>query len=325
MLTLDPPEHTRLRAALSAAMPPERIRMLRPKIEAVTHNLVARLSKHEMEPFDIIAELALPLPVRVITQLLGIPFEDQSLIQKWSLSLLKADLEEPDRTNAIADDIDTYLRTLATEKQLFPDDSVMSVFVQTKGQKSLSIEEISAMGFLLLTAGHETSVNLIANGVLSLLSAPSTWRRLCADPSIAAAIVEEVLRFESPLEFATPRYVTEDMIIDGQNMCRGDLVFVGLGTANRDPLMFSEPNVFDIDRKNSAYHVAFGQGIHSCPGSNLARLEGQFVFAALASHLPNLELAVAPETLRWVPGLVMRGLVELPVRRSADHPKSSQS
>ncbi len=319
MLALDPPEHTRLRAALSAAMPPERVRMLRPEVEAVTQNLVTKLSAYGMEPFDILAELALPLPVKVITQLLGIPSEDQALIQEWSLSLLQADLDKPDRTNAIADDIDAYLRILIAEKQRAPDDSVMSFLVHAKKQESLSTEEISAMGFLLLTAGHETSANLIANGVLSLLRTPSTWRQLSMDPSIAGATIEEVLRFESPLEFSTLRYAAEDIVIEGQTICRGDLVFVGLGAANRDPFVFSKPNVFDIDRNNNARHVSFGQGVHACPGAHLARLEGEVALSALARHFPSLELATVPETLQWIPGLVMRGLASLPVRAGNQH------
>jgi cytochrome P450 PksS len=319
MLTFDPPEHTRLRAALSTAMPPERVRMLRPEIEAITYDLVIQLLTHGEKPFDLLTELALPLSIRVIARLLGIPPSDEALIQAWSMELLRADLEARDQTSAIADDINTYLVALANEKRLAPDESIMSSFVQMKQPEALLSEEISAMSFLLLTAGHETSVNLITNGVLNLLRSPTIWRRLCTDLSLAGAVTEEILRFESPLEFATPRYAAADMIVDGQKICRGDLVFVGIGTANRDPLVFNDPNTFNIDRKNNARQIAFGQGIHACPGAHLARLEGETVFALLANHMPNLELATCPNELEWIPGIVMRGLVALHVRNKPDN------
>lgn len=317
MLTMDPPEHTRLRNALSAAFLQTRVRSLRPAIETIAHELVMQLSVHKANSFDLIEELALPLPVRVIARLLGVPLQDEPLIQEWSAALLQADLEGAQGITAIANDIDVYLRALASRKQRLPDESLMSALVHGKGRLSLRSEEISAMGFLLLNAGHETSANLIANSALSLLREPRNWQRLCTDVSLAAGMIEEVLRFESPLEFATPRYVAEDMTIDGQEIARGDLVFIGLGAANRDPNTFPEPDVFDIDRGASSRHIAFGQGVHACPGAQLARIEGEVALATLARSIPNLELAAPTESLQWTPGVVMRGLSALPVRNKA--------
>jgi cytochrome P450 len=257
---------------------------------------------------------ALPFPLTVICELLGVPPADEPRIRRWSARLLAADLDEPARVPDIADELREYLLALARLKRQSPDDRLFTALVSAHDAGELSASELTAMGFLLLVAGHETTVSLIGNGVLALLRHRSEWRRLCANPGLAPAAVEELLRYDSPLEVATARYATAEIRINDVRIGPGEMVFVGLGAANRDARCFHDPARLDIARADAGEHVAFGHGIHYCLGASLARLEGEIAFTELAQRCPHLTLAVAADELRWKPGLIMRGLERLPVK-----------
>jgi cytochrome P450 len=310
LLTIDPPDHTRLRPLVSRAFSPRAVERLRPRIESIAAGLLDRIAPRGA--CELIEEYALPLPLRVICDVVGVPEADVSCVQDWSARLLAADMGEPELVPGIAGELHEYLLALAGEKRRAADRSVFAELVAARQAGALSEAELTAMGFLLLLAGHETTVNLIANGTLALLENPPAWRRMSTGGD-AAAVVEELLRHGSPLEVATARYATEDVEIEGVRIRSGDMVFVGLGAANRDPQAFPEPDRLDPDR-DPVGHLAFGHGIHYCPGAALARLEGEIALRGLARRFPDLELGVSPGSLRWKPGLIMRGLERLPVR-----------
>jgi cytochrome P450 len=214
----------------------------------------------------------------------------------------------------IAGELHEYLLALATEKRRMPDDALFSALVSAAARGEMTRDELTALTFLLLVAGHETTVNLIGNGVLALVRDRAQWRRLCADGRFAATAVEELLRYASPLEVATARFATADIEIGDSCIRAGETVFVGLGAANRDERCFEDAGRLNIERRNAGDHVAFGHGAHYCLGAALARLEGEIALTHLTGRFPDLDLAVPADQLRWKPGLTMRGLERLPVR-----------
>jgi cytochrome P450 len=318
LLTLDPPEHTRLRALVAPEFSPRRMARLRPRIKAIAGRLVADILPRGQ--VDLIQTFALPLSLKVICELIGVPPSDQALVGGWSVALAAADLEDPALIPAIAKDLHDYLVSLAQSKREHPDDALFAALVATHDRGELSEAELTAMGFLLLVAGYETTVSLVGNGTLALLSDRVQWSKLCARGELAAGAVEELLRFSSPLEVSTARFATADIAIENVHIRAGEMVFIGLAAANRDPARFDDPGRLDIERDQAASHVAFGHGVHYCIGAALARIEGEIAFAELARHIPDLELDAPIADLRWKPGLIMRGLDALPVRvQRRDH------
>jgi len=311
LLTMDPPDHTRLRSIAAREFSPQRVRRLRPRVTAIAAELIDAMAGRGEA--DLIDAFALPFPITVICELLGVPPADQSRIRSWSARLLAADLDAPDRVPAIAEELREYLLMLARAKRQTPDDRLFAALVSAHDAGELSASELTAMGFLLLVAGHETTVSLIGNGALALLRHPSEWQRLCADPGLAPAAVEELLRYDSPLEVATARYATSEIAVGDVHIRVGEMVFVGLGAANRDGACFHDAARLDIGRADAGEHLAFGHGIHYCLGASLARLEGEVALSELARRCPGLSLGVAADELRWKPGLIMRGLERLPV------------
>ncbi len=312
LLTQDPPEHTRLRAIVAREFSARRVNLLRPRILEFANQLLDGIAPRGAA--DLVAEFALPLPLRVICELVGIPATDVGRVRDCSARLAAADLDDTERVPDIAQEMQDYLLHLAREKRAEPDDSLYSTLVAASDRDELSENELASMAFLLLMAGHETTTSLIGNGVLALQREPSAWAALCADEHLAQSAVEEILRFESPLEAATARYATTEIQIGDALIRAGDRVFVGLAAANRDPRHFACANHLDIRRDPPADHLAFGHGIHYCLGAGLARAQGEIALAALARHFPDLALAVPLENLEWTPGLIMRGLRRLPVR-----------
>jgi len=312
LLTMDPPDHTRLRSIAAREFSPQRVRLLRPRVTAIAVDLIDAMARRGEA--DLIETFALPFPLTVICELLGVPPADEPRIRRWSAQLLAADLDEPARVPDIADELREYLLALARLKRQSPDDRLFTALVSAHDAGELSASELTAMGFLLLVAGHETTVSLIGNGVLALLRHQLEWRRLCANPGLAPAAVEELLRYDSPLEVATARYATAEISVDDVRIGPGEMVFVGLGAANHDARCFHDPARLDIARADASEHVAFGHGIHYCLGASLARLEGEVAFTELAQRCPALTLAIAADELRWKPGLIMRGLERLPVK-----------
>jgi cytochrome P450 len=285
---------------------------LRVRITATaTHLLDGIASSGEV---DLMEAFATPLPFTVICELLGIPTDDRRRVQGWLRALESADFADSRRIPAIAQALSGCLSTLAADKRQRHDDDLFSALVAAADAGEFATEQVPALVFLLLAAGHETTANLIGNGVLALLGERTQWMRLCADPARAALVVEEVLRLESPLETATIRYATAEIVIDDVTIRAGDLVLIGLAAANRDPSRFPEPARLDTLREEASGHLAFGHGIHTCIGAGLARLEGEIALLELARRFPDLALAVPKGEIQWKPGLITRGLHTLPVR-----------
>ena len=263
----------------------------------------------------LIDAYAFPLPIMVITEMLGIPYADRDTFRRWSNTLVQGEsfMQASAEEEVIAEEFVTYLRKLIAERRARAQDDLVSGLVQAEDRgDALSEDELIAMIFLLLVAGHETTVNLIGNGVLALLQHPDQLALLKRDPTLIISAVEEFLRYESPVETSTLRFAREDVVIGDQVIPRGEMVLVVLGSANRDEAQFTQPDDLDITRERNR-HLAFGHGIHYCLGAPLARIEGQIAINTLLRRMPDLRLTVAPEQLVWRPGILIRGPVALPV------------
>ncbi len=313
MLTSDPPDHTRLRALVNISFTPRLVEQWRERIQAITNELLdAVQDKGEM---DLIEEFAFPLPIIVITEMLGVPSDDRMKFRKWSNMVVEAagNPEAFQQARAHLADFRDYLHKLIDEKRGHPSDDLLGKLIQAEAEgDKLSEDELIAMVFLLLIAGHETTLNLIGNGVLALLLHPDQMEKLKQDPSLIKAAIEEFLRYQGPLLTATQRWASEDVEIDGKLIRRGDSVLVVLASANRDSEEFADPEELDITRQENR-HLAFGKGIHYCLGAPLARLEGQIAIGTLIHRMPNLRLNADPQTLIWRPGMLLMGLSKLPV------------
>ncbi|GIF15438.1 cytochrome P450 family protein [Actinoplanes teichomyceticus] len=310
MLAVDPPDHTRLRRLVSAAFTARRIEALRPRIEQIATELLDAIDG-ETEA-DLIDAFAFPLPIQVICELLGVPVEDRDDFRDWSNAVVAGSQAGPRLAPAIEAMV-RYIHALIAERRAEPGDDLLSGLIQVRDARDrLTEQELSSMVFLLLVAGHETTVNLIGNGVYLLLRDRAGWERLRADRALLPGAIEEFLRYEGPVETATFRIATEDVEIGGVTIPAGDPVVVVLLSANRDADHFPHADELRLDRP-PAHHLAFGHGIHYCLGAPLARLEAQIAFTALLDRHPDLRLGVPVHQLRWRPGLVVRGLERLPV------------
>ena len=320
LLSVDPPDHSRLRRLVAIPFTPKYIEGLRPRIEAIAAGLLdaveARARATRRREMELIDDFAYPLPLTVIAEMLGIPAADRERFRDWSqaaVSFTPADRANPEVTGKLIAFI-RYLRELVAEKRANPGDDLLSGLVQAEAEGDrLSEEELLSMMFLLIVAGHETTVNLIANGTLALCEHPDQYARLQQQPELLKSAIEEILRFYGPVEMSLTRWVREDTEFGGERMRRGEQIVALLASANRDEERFPDPDRFDIGREPNR-HLAFGTGIHSCLGATLARLEGQVAFAALLSRFPDLALAVPREELAWRDGTFLRGLTRLPVR-----------
>jgi len=314
---LDNPDHTRLRTLVSKAFTPRRIELLRGRIEALCEALLDEMNRKgdRQGEAELVSDYALPLPATVIAELLGVPAEDHNKFHRWS-NRLGSVSSGRDMLRALpaAFSFVRYLRKMSERRRDDPQDDLITALIQAEEEgDKLSEDELLAMAFLLLVAGHETTVNLIASGTLALLEHPEQTERLRRDPSLAKPAVEELLRYTSPVEMATERYAREDVEIEGTTIPRGELVLAVLGSANRDERHFADPEVLDLARDPNR-HLAFGRGgVHHCLGAPLARMEGQIAIGALLRRFPGARLAVTPESLRWRRGLFLRGLERLPV------------
>jgi cytochrome P450 len=315
MLLMDPPDHTRLRSLVHKAFTPRMVAQLRQSIQQLTGDLLDRMEDQPGRSADLIAALAYPLPVNVICALLGVPAADHRQFHRWSDAIARSlDLTEEsaiyDRAAEAAVALTGYLEGLLAERRARPQADLISalVAVEEAGDR-LSKEELFATCALLLIAGHETTVNLIGNGTLALLRHPDQWQQLQQAPDLAQPAVEELLRYDSPVQL-TARMAHEDISFQGQTFRRGQQVAFLLGAANRDSAVFADPVRLDIGRRENR-HLAFGSGIHYCLGAPLARLEGEIAFATLARRLPRL--ALASDTITYRDNLVLRGLEALPV------------
>lgn len=313
MLDQDPPDHTRLRALVHKAFTPRIIEQMRARVQSLTDELLdAAQARGEM---DLIRDFALPLPMTIITEILGVPKQDQGKFRDWSQTVVAVNpMTGSLRALPSLWLFVRYVRGFFKRRRTDPRDDLTTALIQAEeAGDHLSEDELVAMVFLLLIAGHETTVNLIGNGTLALLEHPDQWERLRRDPALIKPAVEELLRFTAPVLLATERYAREDLSLGGVAIPRGGAALAVIGSANRDAAVFADPDVLDIGRENNR-HLGFGHGIHYCVGAPLARLEAQIALDALARRMPNLKLACPPEKLRWRKSLVLRGLEALPVR-----------
>ncbi len=314
MLGMDDPDHARLKKLVQAGFSPRRMDQLAGRTEEIAERLIHGF-KGKRE-FDLVSAFALPLPVTVISELLGVPEADQARFAHWSQILLSAPagswrivLSLPGMVFFMR-----YLRKLIAMKRREPADDLVSTLValETDGDR-LSGEELQAMIAILLSAGHETTTNLIGNGMLALLRHPLQRGQLASQPAMASQAVEELLRYDGPVEATTFRYARSDMEIAGTGVQRGDIVLGSVASANRDERQFARPDALDIERTPNR-HLTFGEGGHYCVGAALARMEGRVAFNALLSHFPNLKLAMPETALRWRPSPILRGLKTLALR-----------
>jgi cytochrome P450 len=313
MLDLDPPDHTRLRALVHKTFTPRLIEQMRERIQGLTDELLDNVQ--DQGRMDVIRDYALPVPTTIIAEILGVPVEDRHKFHRWSKALTSAASSTWALVNAVPNvwAFLRYIRKLIKKCRANPQDDLVSALARAEeAGDTLSEDELSAMVFLLLVAGHETTVNLIGNGTLALLEHPDQMEKLRHDPALIRPAVEELLRYASPVETATERYTREDVTIAGVTIPRGGMVFAVIASANRDERQFVNPDTLDITREPNK-HLAFGLAAHFCLGAPLARLEGQIAINTLLRRVPDLRLTVAPYVLRWRRGLVLRGLESLPV------------
>jgi cytochrome P450 len=311
MLSSDPPDHTRLRKLVSRAFTVRAIAGMRTRIEEIATGLADRMAAGPAE-VDLLDAFAFPLPMSVICDLLGVPDTERTTFRTWSNTLLSTDGAAAERTAAGAA-MAEYLGALVADKRARPADDMLSAIVAvSEDADRLSADETVSMAFLLLVAGHETTVNLIGNGVLALLRHPDRLAQLRADPDLTPRAVEEFLRFDGPVDLATYRHTTEPVEIGGTTIPAGDVVLVALASADRDPARYPAADALDLRR--DAGHLAFGHGVHHCLGAPLARLEGEVAFRTLLARFPDLALAADPDSLTWRSSMLMRGLTRLPVR-----------
>lgn len=312
MLTVDPPDHTRLRSLTSKAFTPRMIEQLRPRIQQIANELLDAVQAQGQ--MDLIADFAFPLPITIISEMLGIPITDRQQFRAWSQALVTAgaDSESEAKLTALETFVQ-YIKAFLVDKRTHPGLDLTSSLVQAEEREdTLSEFELISTIFLLIVAGHETTVNLIGNGMLALLQHPEQMDLLRADPGLLASAIEELLRYTAPVSISSPRWASEDISIHDEVIHRGEMVFVSLVGADTDPQQFSDPEVLDILRKENQ-HVAFGKGIHFCLGAPLAGLEGQIAIGTLLQRLPNMRLASQPERLIWTSTPILRGLTSLPV------------
>ena len=318
MLMRDPPDHTRLRGLVTKVFTARKIEEMRPGIQAITDRLLDKVAASGS--MDAIRDLAFPLPVLVICELLGIPEADRARFVTATasgaalLNPVPPTREELDRANEGTLASAAYFEGLFEQRRRNPRDDLLTLLVQAEeAGDHLTTEELRANTSLLFAAGHETTVNLIGNGIWSLLRDGSQWAALRDDPALIPNAIEEILRFESPVQ-AVARTVAEPIAFGAETFAKGDLIVALIGAANRDPEVFPDPDRLDVTRKRLK-PLSFGGGIHFCIGAQLARIEAEVVFSTLLRRMPDLRLADA--TPRWRESFTLRGLTNLPVTWTA--------
>jgi cytochrome P450 len=311
ILVLDPPDHTRLRALVGKAFTPRLVEQLRGRIETLCDELLDVMSRKK--EVDLVRDYALPIPLTIIADLLSIPKDDRRRFAAWTNRLAAS------TSGTIADMVLSlpsawkflrYFRRLTEAHRATESDDLLSALIRAEesGDK-LNEEELLGMVILLLVAGYETTVNLIATGTLVLIENPDQRRLLTTH---ADSAVEELLRYTTPADFASPRVAREDVTLNGARIPRGDIVLLILGSANRDASRFPDPDKLDLMREPNK-HLALGMGTHFCVGAPLARMEGEIALTKLFARFPDLRLEIPSRSLRWRRGLAFRGLRRLPV------------
>ena len=310
LVSLDPPDHTRIRRMLTGQFSMRRLTAMRPYVEQITARFLDQMEAAG-PPIDLMQAFALPLPSLVICELLGVPFEDQADFQRRSDTMLDVSVtpqQQADNTR----EMNAYMQSLVNRHRRDPGDDILGMLIRDHSD-DLTDEELVGIGNILLVAGHETTANTIGLGTLLLLQHPDQLALVRDDPKMIASAVEEILRYLSIVHSGTPRIILKDMIIGDQQIQAGDIAMVSLPSANRDPDFMPDPDVFDVTRQPQA-HLTFGHGIHQCIGQQLARLEMSVALPALLQRFPTLSLAASPADLSFRGDGPVNGVRELPVR-----------
>ncbi|WP_327158837.1 cytochrome P450 [Streptomyces tubercidicus] len=313
MLDSDPPQHTRLRKLVAKEFTPRRVEALRPRVQQITDELLETMLAAPEGRADLVEALAFPLPMTVICELLGVPAMDRAAFRAWSNEIITPTGEQSAQEAVVA--MSGYLVDLIESKRNAPGDGLLSALIRTSDEDGdqLSRDELVGTAFLLLVAGHETTVSLLTNGVRALLQHPAQLAALRADFSLLDNAVEEMLRYDGPVTTATWRFTAEPVEIGGTLIPAGETVVIALAAASRDQEHFAAADDFDITR-DARGHTAFGHGIHFCLGAPLARLEARVAIRSLLELCPDLAMDVDFDDLIWRTGMLIRGTEQLPVR-----------
>ncbi|MEB9298232.1 cytochrome P450 [Bacillus cereus] len=313
MLNSDPPNHSRLRSLVQKSFTPKMIAQLDKRIEKIADDLISDIERKGT--LNLVDDYSFPLPIIVISEMLGIPKEDQAKFRIWSHAVIASPEtpEEIKETEKQLSEFITYLQYLVDIKRKEPKEDLVSALIlaESEGHK-LSARELYSMIMLLIVAGHETTVNLITNTVLALLENPNQLQLLKDNPKLIDSAIEEGLRYYSPVEVTTARWAAEPFQIHDRTIEKGDMVVIALASANRDETVFENPEVFDITRENNR-HIAFGHGSHFCLGAPLARLEAKIAITTLFNRMPELQIKGNREEIKWQGNYLMRSLEELPL------------
>jgi cytochrome P450 len=318
MLTVDPPDHTRLRRLVSAAFSPRRVEALRPRVHAITDDLLDGIAAAGPQArVDLVSAFAFPLPFTVICELLGVPEGERGLLGREFTKLLVPTTTAAEYAEAkkASDNVVSMLRELVAAKETAPGDDLVSALIDARdGDERLDTQELLSTIFQLMVAGHDTTASFIGNSVVALFRNPRQLAKLRADPAKIPAALEEFLRFDAPVPHSTFRYALEPVTLASREIPGGAQVIICMAAANRDQERYADPESLDVDRAVTR-HLAFGHGVHHCLGAPLARMEGEIALASLLRRFPELSLAIPSEDLHWDhgDGLVLRGLSELPV------------
>ncbi|GAA2413205.1 cytochrome P450 family protein [Nonomuraea africana] len=311
MLHSDPPDHTRLRKLITSVFTRRRVEMLAPGIQQMTGDLLDALGGQDVA--DLVPALAVPLPINVICELIGIPMEARPDFRSWTPLIVSPDIHGFEEYQRAALSMLAYTRGLIEDKRRKPRNDLLSDLIAARdGEHRLSEDELTSMVYLLVIAGHETAAHLIANGVRALLTHPGQLALVRERPELLEPAIEEMLRYDGPLQNTLPYWTAEPVEVGGVTIPAGELVIVALTAANRDPAQFPGGDVLDITREAPA-HTAFGHGLHYCVGAPLARTEARIALGMLLDRYPALRLAVPPGTLTRTASLLINGLDALPV------------
>lgn len=313
MLNSDQPNHNRLRSLVQKVFTPKMIAQLEGRIKHIADDLLNEVERKGS--LNLVDDYSFPLPIIVISEMLGIPKEDQAKFRIWSHAVI-ASPETPEEIKEIEKQLSefiTYLQYIVDVKRKDPKEDLVSALIlaENEGHK-LNAPELYSMIMLLIVAGHETTVNLITNTVLALLENPDQLQLLKNNPNLIDSAIEEGLRYYSPVEVTTARWAAEPFQIHEQIIQKGDMVIISLASANRDETVFENPEVFDITRENNR-HIAFGHGSHFCLGAPLARLEAKIAITTLFNRMPELQIKGNREEMKWQGNYLMRSLEELPL------------
>lgn len=314
LLSVDPSDHRRLRRLIQKAFTPRMVEKLRGRVEEIANQLLDQVE--DKGKMDLIEDFAFPLPIIVICEMLGVPIKDQDKFREWSDVIMEG-FNNPQLSQNSEEGMKafvSYLKELIAKRRKHLQNDLISDLLRVEEDGNvLSEHELYALIFVLIIAGHETTVNLIGNGMLALLEHPQQKERLIKKPELIHGAIEEILRYNGPAEVSNIRFATEDIEVGGKQIKQGEMVFIALSSANRDPQQFIEPDSFDITRAANN-HIAFGKGVHFCLGAPLARLEGEVAINILLHRMPEIQLSTDFDLLEWRAGIIIRGLKEIPVK-----------